>query len=44
MNRTTALDYATLISIEIVLGLDGGEETIVKNGRLSCEGVVLISG
>ncbi|KAF9770380.1 hypothetical protein IL306_012091 [Fusarium sp. DS 682] len=34
MHRTKSLDYAVVISGEIVLGLDSGEEKIVKQGEV----------
>jgi quercetin dioxygenase-like cupin family protein len=33
MHRTLSLDYAAVISGEIVLGLDGGEEKTVRAGE-----------
>ncbi|KAL6721870.1 hypothetical protein ACLMJK_000975 [Lecanora helva] len=33
MHRTVSLDYACVLSGEITLKLDGGEETIVKTGE-----------
>ena len=33
MHRTLTLDYAVVISGEIVLRLDGGEEKIIKAGE-----------
>ncbi|KAG5817746.1 hypothetical protein H9Q74_001569 [Fusarium xylarioides] len=34
MHRTKSLDYAVVLSGEIVLGLDGGEEKTVKQGEV----------
>ncbi|KAF4441698.1 hypothetical protein F53441_11958 [Fusarium austroafricanum] len=34
MHRTKSLDYAVVLSGEIVLGLDGGEEKTVKPGEV----------
>lgn len=34
MHRTLSLDYCVVLSGEIVLGLDGGEEKTVKAGEL----------
>ena len=34
MHRTLSLDYAVVLAGEIVLQLDGGEETVVKTGEL----------
>lgn len=33
MHRTESLDYAVVLSGEIVLGLDGGEEKVVRQGE-----------
>lgn len=33
MHRTQSIDYAVVISGEIVLGLDGGEEKVVRAGE-----------
>ncbi|SPJ70831.1 uncharacterized protein FTOL_00559 [Fusarium torulosum] len=34
MHRTKSLDYAVVLSGEIVLGLDGGEEKTVRQGQI----------
>ena len=33
MHRTVSLDYACVLSGEITMRLDGGEETVVKSGE-----------
>ncbi|OIW28643.1 hypothetical protein CONLIGDRAFT_632904 [Coniochaeta ligniaria NRRL 30616] len=40
MHRTQTIDYAVVMSGEIVLGLDGGEERVVRAGelRVYCSG------
>ena len=34
MHRTKSLDYAVVLSGEIVLGLDGGDEKTVRQGQI----------
>jgi len=40
MHRTLSLDYAVVLSGEIVLGLDGGDEKTVKAGEFIVQGGV----
>jgi hypothetical protein len=40
MHRTVSLDYAVVLSGEIVLGLDGGEEKVVRAGEFIVQGGV----